>query len=143
MPKLPSYTTHRTRIYWTSYTLYSALKSMGDNAHQVLLDEMNKLAPEITDWMKAKAPWTDRTGRARAGLNTKAWWEGTYRLIIEMSYGADTFYGTYLENMRGGRYNILKRALTYWGKHVLDGIGDFMDMCSKLGRQKKSVVSHE
>ncbi|MCC6454201.1 MAG: hypothetical protein IT328_04610 [Caldilineaceae bacterium] len=54
-----------------------------------------KWAPEIENWMRANAPWTDRTANARQSL-----WSDVNEVVgvmveIIMAHGVE--YGTYLE----------------------------------------------
>jgi len=55
--------------------------------------------------MKEKAPWTDRTGNARAGLYGTAEWDGN-DVVIRIGHTVD--YGVYLELARDGLYAIVK-----------------------------------
>lgn len=55
--------------------------------------------------MKEKAPWTDRTGNARAGLYGTAALEGQ-EVVIRL--GHTVSYGVYLELAHDGRYAIVK-----------------------------------
>ena len=69
-------------------------------------------APQIESWMKANAPWVDRTGNARQSLWAVASREG-HNVIIEMGYGV--IYAIYLEYANGGRYSVIQPALDEWG----------------------------
>jgi hypothetical protein len=78
---------------------------------------LQKYAPQIEAWMKATAPWTDRTGNARQGL--KAIPENdmlTNVLSIVLIHGMD--YGKQLELRRQGRYAIIQPALDTWSPRV-------------------------
>lgn len=56
---------------------------------------------------QAEAPWTDRTGAARSGLDYKCVWEGT-TLDIQIFHTVD--YGIWLEIAHAERFAILKKA---------------------------------
>lgn len=70
--------------------------------------------------MKDNAPWTDRTGRARAGL--MAYLEEDERPFaigtIRLTYSDDIDYGVWLEFAYQGRWGIIAPALDHWGPIV-------------------------
>lgn len=74
----------------------------------------NRLVDETVMWMKANAPWEDRTGEARSGLkgnvqfNAGVGPEGTAMRIF-LGHGVD--YGIHLELGMGGRFQIIKPGL--------------------------------
>ena len=65
-------------------------------------------APKIQEEAKAGAPWTDRTGNARAGLTAD---------VVELSGGLTLVlyhtvpYGIWLEVRWGGRWSIIQPTL--------------------------------
>ncbi len=65
-------------------------------------------APEIESWMKANAPWSDRTGNARQTLRTEVI-DLTQEIALLLSHGVD--YGIFLEMAHGGKYEIIGPAL--------------------------------
>jgi hypothetical protein len=71
-----------------------------------------KRAPEIQNWMRSNAPWTDRTGNARQGLNTQV--EGSQDEIA-LFFAHGVFYGIFLELRNSGRYAVVNPALDHWG----------------------------
>jgi hypothetical protein len=78
---------------------------------------------------KVNAPWTDRTGNARAGL-----FSGT-NISVEQDfwelYLAHTvFYGIYLETRFSGKYQIISPTILFIGKLIIDRMGNVFD---KLG----------
>ena len=79
--------------------------------------------PEITEWMQSNAPWTDRTGNARRGLNVdiEAFADG---IMLILQHGVT--YGIYLELKNSGRYAILTPALDYWGPVILKDLEDLI-----------------
>lgn len=73
-------------------------------------------APDVENYMKDNAPWTDRTGNARNGLTARAFDEGD-------SVGIDLFhsveYGIYLEARWSGRYAIIQPTIDVMGPVVM------------------------
>jgi hypothetical protein len=55
--------------------------------------------------MKTQAPWTDRTGAARAGLNTNSGKEGPDTWVLTLAHGVS--YGIWLELANSGTYAIV------------------------------------
>jgi hypothetical protein len=76
----------------------------------------NRWAPEIENYMKANAPWTDRTGNARQGLYTAVNHAVGSMVEIILSHGVD--YGYWLEVKNGGAYAVVNPALDYFGPRI-------------------------
>lgn len=68
-------------------------------------------APEIENWMKANAPWTDRTGNARQTLYAQVI-PALQEILVLLDHGVD--YGLWLEVANAGRYAIVTPAVDYW-----------------------------
>jgi hypothetical protein len=77
-------------------------------------------APEIENWMKGNAPWTDRTANARQKLNAAVETEAHEMVSIILSHGVD--YGIYLELRNAGRYAIIGPALDEFASKVWDDV---------------------
>jgi hypothetical protein len=61
-----------------------------------------------TGYMKTTAPWTDRTGAARAGLHTTTVFApGSFELILAHAVS----YGIWLEVCNSGRYQVILPSL--------------------------------
>lgn len=92
--------------------------------HQVMIivqDVMREFAPQIEAWMKQNAPWTDRTGAARRGLNAE------YRAIVgytvaQLIVGHNVPYGPELEFDYSGRYSVIGPAIDFFAPKVLTAI---------------------
>lgn len=76
---------------------------------------VERRAPEAEQWMKSNAPWTDRTGRARAGLHVEV--KDSPGVLTEMifSHDPDLDYTVWLEIANGGRFGIISQAVDVWG----------------------------
>ena len=73
----------------------------------------NRRAPEIENWMKENAPWTDRTGNARQTLFTEVQQVTDKMVHIIVSHGVH--YGLFLEVKNAGKYAIVNPAIDHWG----------------------------
>ena len=105
-------------------------KQLESNAIAILeafLSELvDELAPEIEQWMKDNALWTDRTGRARAGLHTEVEKMVGQVYTIVLDHGEDVPYGVWLELKNQGRYAIIQPALDFWFPVVWGRINEFV-----------------
>lgn len=65
-------------------------------------------------WMKANAPWTDRTGAARAGLHVDVTQAPAVLAELTFSHGEDIDYAVWLELAHSGSFGIISRSVDYW-----------------------------
>jgi len=77
---------------------------------------------EAEQWMKSNAPWTDRTGDARAGLHVTPQESPGVLTELVFSHGDDVPYGVWLEIANAGRYAIIAPAIDYWGPKLMQDI---------------------
>ena len=70
-------------------------------------------APAMEQWAKDNAPWTDRTGAARAGLHVTVDKSGPLAQIT-LAHGDNVPYGVWLEIANGGKYAIIALAIDVW-----------------------------
>jgi hypothetical protein len=91
--------------------------------YYAIWDLCKRRAPDITNWMKQNALWTDRTGNARAGLETDVVLEVLYiNLVLTIGRhpgGGTLAYGRRLELDYGGKYAIIGPAIDHWGPVLL------------------------
>ncbi len=89
---------------------------------------MQKWAPQIANWMRSNAPWTDRTSNARQGLYADVEPPTFQQVtdIIELFMAHSVYYGYYLEGwnpetnsrmIRPGsqQWKIIEPALDHFG----------------------------
>ena len=82
----------------------------------------NQLTDDITDYMKQNAPWTDRTGDARANLYSVVQHAARQTVTILLSHGSLIPYGVYLEVLHAGRFAIIAPSVDVWGPQMLQGV---------------------
>ncbi|MFA4973745.1 MAG: hypothetical protein WC683_14130 [bacterium] len=83
---------------------------------------LTRYSAEITRWMKLYAPWTDRTGVARASLIAEYYRISTTTHVLEMRYGPsgnELYYARFLEFAHGGRYAIVGPALSHFFPQIM------------------------
>ena len=74
------------------------------------------MAPEVENYMKLNAPWTDQTGNARNGLAARAYEDGD-EIGIVLFHQVD--YGIWLETRWSGRYAIINPTIDSMGPEVM------------------------
>lgn len=82
---------------------------------QVLI--AHRMAPQVANYAKINAPWTDQTGNARNGLTAQPYDEGTTVGIILYH---QVSYGIWLEVRWAGRYAIINPTIDAMGPKVMD-----------------------
>lgn len=108
-------------------TLASGLDKMGVKMGAVVLMYASTKAVEIEAKMKQNRPWTDRTGMAKATLNTKVTRPNDNTIRIVLAHGVD--YGIWLELAHGKNYAIIGPTIEQEGPRV---ISDLDNLISKL-----------
>ena len=78
---------------------------------EVVLD----VGVEALEYAKANAPWTDRTGMAREGLDVDVDTTGQ-QITLTMYHTMD--YGQWLETSQGGRLAIIMPTLEKYGQEI-------------------------
>lgn len=89
-----------------------------------------KAKPESEDYAKANAPWTDRTGNARAGLHATVSSEESGN-IFELLMAGSVFYQVFLETRWNGKYAILMPTINWIGAKIMAEIGDEIEKLQK------------
>ena len=74
------------------------------------------MAPEVENYMKINAPWTDQTGNARNGLAARAYRDQDEIGIV--LYHQVT-YGIWLETRFGGKYAIIDPTIQAMSPRVM------------------------
>ena len=84
--------------------------------HRGVVAICQRWAPEIANWMKANAPWTDRTGNARQALYTEV--NEVVNSMVELIAGHGVEYGLWLEVRWAGRFAIVNPALDFFAPKI-------------------------
>ncbi len=95
-----------------------------EQVHRAALITAQRYAPQVQNYARDNAVWTDRTGNARQGLMARPFEEGD-------SVGIDVFhsvsYGIWLEVRWGGRYAIIQPTIDVMGPKVMQGFDGLLD----------------
>lgn len=99
-------------IRWTG-NVTGNLKTLGLRNKQAMVAAANYTAPKLEAHMRTTAPWTDRTGAARAGLGAQVV-TSTNKVAIVLFHSVS--YGVYLETRWGGKYAVIRPTLPMGGQ---------------------------
>lgn len=80
--------------------------------HKGVLAIGNRWAPQIANWMKQNAPWTDRTSNARQTLWSDV--DDVTNVMVEIIFSHGMDYGIFLELNNAGRFAIINPALDHF-----------------------------
>lgn len=100
-------------------TLTLALEDIGPKLMAEVEAEALELAGEILDYARSNAPWEDRTGAARAGLDI-AVQQDVDAIVIQLYHTVD--YGLWLEVIENGHFSIIMPTLELFAGR-LDSLG--------------------
>lgn len=82
------------------------------------------MSPDVENYMKLNAPWTDRTSNARNGLAARAYREGK-EIGIVLYHQVD--YGIWLEVKNEGRFAIIQPTIDAMGPEVMRRYNRLLD----------------
>lgn len=103
----------RVRFTWIKppSIMANELRRRADAMEPTLLADLNGLSSDVISYMRTNAPWTNRTGNARAGLESNARVTGSGRVTLSAYHTVP--YGGFLETgtSKMSAYPILRPAL--------------------------------
>ena len=110
-------------IKWTDKTLFKNLDEAPAKFDAAMAAFTAYWAPQVQDYARTNAPWTDRTGNARQGLKADP-------DIAPPVYGIDLYhrvpYGIWLEVRWSGRYAIILPTIRVMGRAVMASARDIL-----------------
>lgn len=99
------------------------LDGFDERAKRAMVAGAGYAAPQIQSFMKANAPWTDRTGNARSGLKTTVRTDGD-KVAIVLYHSVP--YGPFLEVRWGGKFGVIPDSIAYGGPLFIETVGRLM-----------------
>lgn len=92
-----------------------------NEVYEAIFNIFTKYKPQMANYAKVNAPWTDRTSNARQGLFSNV--DGVPRQYVSISieHGAID-YGIWLEIRWAGRWAILLPTISYFEPRILADI---------------------
>lgn len=111
------------RIEWngTDRAVRQRIGEYGRASKDALYALAQYWAPNLEAYAKANAPWTDRTGNARQGLQGRAY-QTSDAVIIALGHSPTINYGLWLEVLHQGRYAIIMPTLEAHYRPVWDSV---------------------
>jgi hypothetical protein len=88
---------------------------------QELEHNVLETAIDALEFAKEQAPWEDRTGDARDGLDVDVSWEGE-NIVWQMFHTVD--YGLYLETRWNGKYSVIMPTLELFAPQIGRGLSE-------------------
>jgi hypothetical protein len=113
------------KVTWETEKVQDKLHQITDGLDAKIEEIFKKNEAWAIAWMKANAPWTDNTGRARAGLMAVSASAGSTHEMRLFYTGVN--YGVWLEIANSGRFQILGPAMRHVSRKLLK---DFQSILS-------------
>lgn len=104
------------KILWKD-GIHNNLRHGPDKVKRAAWAAAESMAPEVENYMKLNAPWTDQTTNARNGLAARAYQEGNETGIVLYH---QVSYGIFLETRWSGRYAIINPAIEAMSPKVMN-----------------------
>lgn len=82
--------------------------------------EFEAAASDVLNYAKQNAPWTDRTGAARAGLGVEVS-HSFGEVVLSLYHTVD--YGLWLEVIQNGRFATIMPTLEHYAPQVFSRVG--------------------
>jgi hypothetical protein len=101
-------------------TISGALDLLGKDHN---IDEVEQIAQSMLDDAKSNAPWNDRTGAARDGLDVDVSEEGD-EVVVTLMHTVD--YGIWLETIQSGRFAIIMPTLEKYASEIQKAVAGGM-----------------
>jgi hypothetical protein len=114
-------------FFFTDTSLAVGLAEADIEVVKQMEEVLLEVASRSLEYAKANAPWTDRTGNARNGLDVAVENDGN-ALIMELFHTVD--YGLWLEVIQNGRFAIIMPTLQ---GYALEQLGSDQVIASVVG----------
>ena len=112
------------RFLMESDTLTPGIKGLPSFIDKIVGTTMRYYEPQVENYAKMNAPWTDRTTNARNGLIASSGKEGGSHYIV---LAHQVPYGIWLEVRWGGKYAIIMPTIDVYGPKVMSTIQKILD----------------
>lgn len=98
------------------YGLLHLMEGVNDRARRAFEDG----ADQVVAYAKATAPWEDRSGDAREGLNADVY-ETTEGVVLDLFHTVN--YGLWLETIQNGRFAVIMPTLETYASELFANAG--------------------
>ena len=107
-------------IEWSG-DLHDRLNQFGPRVKRAMVTAAKYIEPQALAYMRDNAPWTDRTGNARAGLNVETE-VNTNNVTMYLYHQVP--YGPWLELRWSGKYQIINPTIEVFAPKLLQLVAD-------------------
>lgn len=111
----------RNGVFWYHDTLTPRAAAFSVVMEETLEDIVAEVAEEVQQYAQTNAPWSDRTGEARAGLTAESHADNNILTII-LYHTVE--YGIWLEVRNSGEYAIIIPTLEQMGPVVMGAVSN-------------------
>lgn len=111
--------------------LIASVENMDRRVDAAIGVVMERSKDQAVAHMKIEAPWTDRTGNARAGLDGSVFKAGS-RWVMNLFGRAS--YQIFLEKSNGSKYAIIGPTILTWGPRTMVMMTGLLDRLRSAGR---------
>ena len=112
------------RVLLEEDTLSPGVKGIPGFIDKVVGSTMRYYEPQVENYAKQNAPWTDQTTNARNGLAARSGKEKDAHYIV---LAHQVPYGIWLEVRWSGRYAVILPTIEVFGPKVMDTISKILD----------------
>lgn len=112
-------------IDYKSSALSRNLNAFNKNLGAAVLMYAATKAVNVESYMKLNRKWTDRTGKAKATLNTKISQPNDHTVRMTLAHGVD--YGIYLELAHEKNYAIIQPTLNKKAPEIMKDLKNLME----------------
>lgn len=107
------------QFFWVTNTLTPTMLGLHLAIEAAIEKQLHEMAERMEMYMKANAPWEDRSGDARSGLTAQAERINGQPGIV-LYHTVD--YGIWLEIRWGGEYAIIQPTIEHFQGEIMSGI---------------------
>jgi hypothetical protein len=118
----------RKSISFNTKDMKERIRMLSVKQRQAVIEVLKNDANEMTNYAKSNAPWTDRTGNARANLHSYVTELKNGLFRVTLSHGV--YYGIYLEYYYEGRFSIILPTIEVYSPEIMKSFTGLLD---KLG----------
>lgn len=105
-------------------TLLRGMENFPSKTYEAIAEKILEFMVKMVDYAKSNAPWNDRTGAARAGIDADV--STTNKDVIEASLFHTVDYGIFLEVRWGGELAIIIPTIETLGPQMMAELGGIM-----------------
>jgi len=107
------------RLTMESDTLTPSIRAIPGEVDKIVRTTMRYYEPQVENYMKLNAPWTDQTSNARNGLAARSGKEGKTHYIVAFH---QVPYGIWLEVRWSGKYAIIMPTIDHFGPQIMSSL---------------------